>query len=99
MRDKPEDVVTEDDIWFWPENFKPVLSKLTLAITETIQSVTRNALQTEMVMYEKSHQSYEAMNVSGLLTNTFIIIVRAGHSMIRVNLTQKFKANFPAVCL
>ena len=67
MRDEPEELHTEDHIWSWQEVFKPVVSKLALAISETIQSETRSALQNEMQEYEKSHLNYEAVDITGLL--------------------------------
>ena len=65
VRDEPEDLDTDDHIWSWKEEFKQVVSKLALAISESIQSETRSALQNEMKDYEKSHVHYEVVNVSG----------------------------------
>ena len=67
VRDEPEELDTEDHIWCWQEEFKPVVSKLALAIFEIIQTETRTALQKEMQEYEKSHLNYEAVDITGLL--------------------------------
>ena len=67
VRNEPEELDTEDHIWCWQEEFKPVVSKLALAIFETIQTQTRTALQKEMQEYEKSHLNYEAVDITGLL--------------------------------
>ena len=65
VRDEPEELDGDDEIWYWQEDFKPLVGKLALAIAETIQSETRAALQKEMQGYEKSHYSYEAVDISG----------------------------------
>ena len=65
VRDEPEDLDTDEHIWSWQEEFKQVVSKLALAISESIQSETRSALQNEMQDYEKSHMTYEAVDITG----------------------------------
>ena len=76
VRDEPEEIDTEDHIWFWQEEFKPVVSKLALSISETIQSETRTALQKEMQAYEKSHWNYEAVDITGLHYSQIIIFIK-----------------------
>ena len=76
VRDEPEEIDTEDHIWFWQEEFKPVVSKLALSISETIQSETRTALQKEMQAYEKSHWNYEAVDITGLHYSQVIIFIK-----------------------
>ena len=44
--------------------FKPVVSKLALAIAENIQSATRTALEKEMDEYNRNHK-YEEIEVAG----------------------------------
>ena len=65
VRDEPEDLDTDDHIWSWQEEFKQVVSKLALAISDNIQSEMKSALQNEMKDYEKSHVHYEDVSVSG----------------------------------
>lgn len=65
VQDEPEDFNGEHHIWPWQEVFKSTASKLSLAISEIILSVTKSALAEEMEVYEKSDHEYQMLHVPG----------------------------------
>lgn len=68
VRDEPEQ--HEQEIWCWQDVFKPVVSKLALAIAENIQSATRTALEKEMDEYNRNHKYEEIEVADELVTST-----------------------------